>query len=224
MKTDMTSTPVVQAAVIAVDKVVTHFGSHVVYCGVTFKSDRSEIFALIGGGGSGESTLPREILLLPKSDAASIGALDHELTHIDEDDSAAPHQRWGAGSPHGGLFDALTFKANVSLPLRERTQLDDNLMINEFSMAKLAMTGLTAEVGAQPSSELSGGMLKRASLALDPELLFLDAGSMTDLSHRSEPSIRRLFGGARGRAAQSQERVAAKTQACQNRSTPSKPR
>jgi len=66
------------------------------------------------------------------------------------------------------------------------------------------MTGLEPEVGAQYPSELSGGMMKRASLAralaLDPELLFLDeptagldpvsAGGVDELVCR----LRDLFG------------------------------
>jgi len=66
------------------------------------------------------------------------------------------------------------------------------------------MTGLKPEVGAQYPSELSGGMMKRASLAralaLDPELLFLDeptagldpvsAGGVDELVRK----LRDLFG------------------------------
>ncbi len=173
----MTRSPAPSDAVIEIDKVVTRFGSHVVHSDVTFTVERSEIFALIGGSGSGKSTLLREIILLHTPDAGSIRVLGHELTGVGEDAAAALRQRWGVMFQHGGLFDALTIRENVGLPLREHTKLDDAL-IDELAMAKLAMAGLTADVGAQHPSELSGGMLKRASLAralaLDPELLFLD--------------------------------------------------
>ena len=164
-------------AIIAVDKVATRFGDHVVHSDVSFDVGRAEIFALIGGSGSGKSTLLRELILLQRPDTGSIRVLGVDLAHPGEDEDAALRQRWGVMFQHGGLFGALTVKENVGLPLREHTRLDDAL-IDELAMAKLAMTGLTPEVGAQYPSELSGGMMKRASLAralaLDPELLFLD--------------------------------------------------
>jgi phospholipid/cholesterol/gamma-HCH transport system ATP-binding protein len=163
--------------VIEVDKVATRFGEHVVHSDVSFEVGRAEIFALIGGSGSGKSTLLRELILLHRPDVGSIRVLGNELASLGDDDAAALRQRWGVMFQHGGLFGALTIKENVGLPLREHTRLDDAL-IDELAMAKLAMTGLTADVGAQYPSELSGGMMKRASLAralaLDPELLFLD--------------------------------------------------
>ena len=61
------------------------------------------------------------------------------------------------------------------------------------------MTGLAPEVGAQYPSELSGGMMKRASLAralaLDPELLFLDeptAGLDPDSAAGVDELVRKL--------------------------------
>ena len=164
-------------AVVEVDKVATRFGEHVVHSDVNFEVGRAEIFALIGGSGSGKSTLLRELILLHRPDAGSIRVLGKELATLGDDDASALRQRWGVMFQHGGLFGALTIKENIGLPLREHTRLDDAL-IDELTMAKLAMTWLSADVAAQYPSELSGGMMKRASLAralaLDPELLFLD--------------------------------------------------
>ena len=168
-------------AAIELQGVTTRFGEHVVHAGIDLAVQQGEIFALIGGSGSGKSTLLREMILLRRPDAGTIKVLGVDLAGLADlaDDNAATalRRRWGVMFQHGGLFGALTVAENVGLPLREHSALDDPL-IDEIAAWKLAMAGLAPEVGAQYPSELSGGMLKRASLAralaLDPELLFLD--------------------------------------------------
>lgn len=164
-------------AVIEISQVSTRFGDHVVHSGIDLEVRRAEIFAVIGGSGSGKSTLLREMILLQRPNEGSIRVLGVDLQSLADDEALALRQRWGVMFQHGGLFGSLTVMENVGLPLREHTALGDRL-IDEIAASKLAMTGLKSEVGAQYPSELSGGMMKRASLAralaLDPELLFLD--------------------------------------------------
>ncbi|MBP8168676.1 MAG: ATP-binding cassette domain-containing protein [Azonexus sp.] len=163
--------------IIKISKLSTRFGEHIVHADLDLEIQRSEIFALVGGSGSGKSTLLREMILLQTPSAGSIRVLGVDLQGISEGEALALRQRWGVMFQSGGLFGSLTIKENVGLPLREHTRLDDKL-IDEIADWKLAMTGLNPEVGAQYPAELSGGMMKRASLAralaLDPELLFLD--------------------------------------------------
>ena len=189
--------------VIELVKVSTRFGDHVVHSELDLEVRRAEVFALIGGSGSGKSTLLREMTLLHRPDSGSIRVLGVDLEKLADDEALALRQRWGVMFQHGGLFGSLTVKENVGLPLREHTGLEHEL-IDEIAASKLAMTGLTPQAGAQYPSELSGGMMKRASLAralaLDPELLFLDeptagldpvsAGGVDELVHK----LRDLFG------------------------------
>ncbi len=166
-----------RAAVIEISGLSTRFGDHVVHSGLDLEIRGGEIFALIGGSGSGKSTLLREMILLQQPDAGSIRVLGVDLHELSDQDALALRQRWGVMFQHGGLFGSLTVSENVGLPLREHTSLDAKL-IDEIAAWKLSVSGLQPEVGAQFPSELSGGMMKRASLAralaLDPELLFLD--------------------------------------------------
>ncbi len=165
------------AAVIEVSQLSTRFGERVVHAGLDLEVRRAEIFALVGGSGSGKSTLLREMILLHRPNSGSIRVLGADLATLADDTALELRQRWGVMFQHGGLFGSLTVSENVGLALREHTELDDAL-IDEIAASKLAITGLKPEVGAQYPSELSGGMMKRASLAralaLDPELLFLD--------------------------------------------------
>ena len=173
----MASTESAPEVVIAVRKLSTRFGDHVVHSDVSFDVRRGEIFAIVGGSGSGKSTLLREIILLQRPDSGSIQVLGSELQTLDDAQALALRQRLGVMFQKGGLFGSLDVRENVGLPLREHTALDDAL-IDELAAWKIALTGLAPETGRQYPAELSGGMHKRASLAralaLDPELLFLD--------------------------------------------------
>ncbi len=164
-------------AVIEISKVATRYGDHIVHTDINLEVQQAEIFAIIGGSGSGKSTLLREMILLQQPDSGTIRVLGIELDKISAAEALALRQRWGVMFQHGGLFGSLTITENVGLPLREHTGLADDL-IDEIASLKLTMAGLNPDSGAQYPSELSGGMMKRASLAralsLDPELLFLD--------------------------------------------------
>ncbi|WP_313953712.1 ATP-binding cassette domain-containing protein [Accumulibacter sp.] len=173
----MPGTATANSAVIEISKLSTRFGEHVVHAGLDLEVRQGEIFAVIGGSGSGKSTLLREMILLHRPDAGSIRVLGVDLRDIDDPAALALRLRWGVMFQHGGLFGSLTVMENVGLPLREHRHLDD-AAVDALAAQKLALTGLDPEVGEQYPSELSGGMMKRASLAralvLDPELLFLD--------------------------------------------------
>lgn len=184
--------------VIEIRQVSTRFGDQVVHDGLDLEIQRAEIFALIGGSGSGKSTLLREMILLHRPDSGSIRVLGEDLQNISDEAALELRQRWGVMFQHGGLFGSLTVAENVGLPLREHTRLDDAL-IDELAGWKIAMTGLKPEAAKQYPSELSGGMMKRASLAralaLDPELLFLDeptAGLDPDSAAGVDELVRKL--------------------------------
>jgi phospholipid/cholesterol/gamma-HCH transport system ATP-binding protein len=166
-----------QEIIIEVINVSTSFGQHIVHDKVSLAVKRAEIFALIGGSGSGKSTLLREMMLLHRPNSGKIKVHGYDLKTITEAQGQALRQRWGVMFQHGGLFGSLTIHENVGLPLREHTDLPA-VLIDELAAWKLSMVGLESDIFGQYPSELSGGMLKRASLAralaLDPDLLFLD--------------------------------------------------
>jgi phospholipid/cholesterol/gamma-HCH transport system ATP-binding protein len=164
-------------AVLRMSKVCTRFGSHVVHQDVDLEVQRGEVFAIVGGSGSGKTVLLREMVMLQRPTSGKIEMLGADITALTDEASLALRKRWGVMFQHGGLFSSLTVRENVGLPLREHSTLDDEL-IDAIADWKLSLVGLAADAGLKFPDELSGGMLKRASLsraiALDPELLFLD--------------------------------------------------
>lgn len=163
--------------VIEISHLHTRFGAAVVHDDVNLTVQRGEIFAVAGGSGSGKSTLLREILQLQQPVSGSIKVFGCEVRGMSDNDALVMHRRMGVMFERGALFSALTVAENVGMPLREHSDLSDE-MIAEIAAVKISLVGLPASAGAKYPAELSGGMRKRAALAraiaLDPELLFLD--------------------------------------------------
>ena len=65
--------------VLSVESVVTHFGTQGVHEGVSFRVQRGEVVALIGGSGSGKSVLLREIIGLVRPTSGRIELLGTDV-------------------------------------------------------------------------------------------------------------------------------------------------
>ena len=157
--------------------IVTRFGSDVVHDGVSFRVGRGEIVALIGGSGTGKSVLLKEMIGLLRPTSGRARLFGEDLWQMDESRRNTLRRRFGMLFQDGALFSSLTVAENIAVPLREHTDLSDE-MIAPLVGFKLSLVGLTPDTGHKTPAQLSGGMRKRVALAralaLEPEILFLD--------------------------------------------------
>lgn len=163
--------------VICVRGLKTAFGSNVVHENLDLDVRQGEIIGVVGGSGSGKSVLLRSIIGLIKPLAGEIKVFGKDIRKLDENAFRMLATRWGVLFQDGALFSSLSVAQNVQVPIREHLKVPQSLM-NEIASYKISMVGLPPDAGDKFPAELSGGMRKRAglarSLALDPEILFLD--------------------------------------------------
>ncbi|MCB9957806.1 MAG: ABC transporter ATP-binding protein [Rhodospirillaceae bacterium] len=155
----------------------TRFGRQVVHEDLDLDVRRGEVIGVVGGSGTGKSVLLKEIIGLMAPAAGTIEVLGEDTGSLTTTGWEALRRRWGVLFQDGALFSSLTVAQNVQVPMREATDLPHDLM-DELTRVKIGMVGLPHFACTRFPSQLSGGMRKRAglarSLALDPELLFLD--------------------------------------------------
>ncbi len=163
--------------VIRVRGLVTRFGTQTIHDGLDLDVRRGEVLGVVGGSGTGKSVLLRAVIGLKQPDRGSIDVLGYDVPHLGEAEAQALEQRWGVLFQDGALFSSLTVAQNIEVPLREHIPMPEPLM-DEIAACKIAIVGLPEATADKFPSQLSGGMRKRAglarSLALDPEILFLD--------------------------------------------------
>lgn len=153
------------------------FGDTMILKNLDLDVYRGEILGFVGGSGTGKSVLMRTILRLMPKRAGTIEVFGKDLDRLSVGELSDLEQRWGVLFQMGALFSSLTVKQNIQVPMREHLDLSQRLM-DELALLKLELVGLPRESADKFPSELSGGMIKRASLAralaLDPQLVFLD--------------------------------------------------
>jgi len=164
---------------IRVEQLVKRFDGKTVLDGINLSVRQGETMVIMGGSGSGKSTLLRLIIGSLKADEGRISVLGTDITHLRDSALDDIRKKFGILFQSGALFNSMTLRENVALPLEEHTDLPRNV-IDIMVKIKLEMVGLREHAEKFPS-QISGGMKKRAGLAralsLDPQILFYDEPS-----------------------------------------------
>ncbi|HZX14557.1 MAG TPA: ATP-binding cassette domain-containing protein, partial [Thermodesulfobacteriota bacterium] len=155
------------------------YEDNVIIDNISFEVNRGEIFVILGGSGCGKSTVLKHMIGLYEPTGGKIVIDGKDIATAYGEDRINILKKIGVAYQSGALFGSMTVLENVRLPLEEYTDLSPDAM-DLISLMKLKLVGLLGSENKMPS-ELSGGMQKRAalarSMALDPQILFLDEPS-----------------------------------------------
>ena len=169
-------TPVMTEPLISFNDVDFGYGQRTILQALCFSVEQGELLAIMGGSGSGKTTILRLIGGLVRQQRGSIRVRSQAMESLNEVALRALRRHMGMLFQAGALFTDLSVFENVAFPLREHTRLPER-MIRDLVFMKLHAVGLHA-VGERMPSELSGGMARRVALAraiaLDPPILMCD--------------------------------------------------
>jgi phospholipid/cholesterol/gamma-HCH transport system ATP-binding protein len=147
-----------------------------VLSGITMTIPRGKLVAIMGGSGCGKTTILRLIGGQLKPQSGSVRVAGQSVPDLDADALYALRRKFGMLFQFGALFTDMTVFENIAFPMREHTELPEEL-IRDLVLMKLNAVGLRGAAQLTPS-ELSGGMARRVALAraiaLDPMLVMYD--------------------------------------------------
>jgi len=152
------------------------YGDRLILSGLSMEFPRGKVIAIMGGSGSGKTTVLRLIGGQLRAQSGSVTVEGQEVSSLSLDALYRMRRRMGMLFQHGALFTDLSVFDNVAFPLRENTALPE-VMIRDLVLLKLHAVGLSNAASLKPA-EISGGMARRVALAravaLDPQLIMYD--------------------------------------------------
>jgi phospholipid/cholesterol/gamma-HCH transport system ATP-binding protein len=147
--------------------------------GVSFEVPLGENLVILGGSGSGKSTILRLLMGFYDPDAGAIEFDGQALDGLTEPQWVELRHKMGMVFQEGALFDSLTVGENVGYYLLEHG-MDTPKQLPEVERRvreTLALVGLEATIDLFPG-ELSGGMRRRVAAArtliYSPNLILYD--------------------------------------------------
>lgn len=164
------------SAKIKVEGLYKKFDKREVLHDINFDVREKEVFVIIGGSGSGKSTVIKHIIGLLKPTSGRVIIDDVDITTLKNNELIEFRKKIGYLFQEGALFDSLKVWENVGFYYLENTKMPLK-EIRQLATQKLAMVGLKDIEDLYPS-QLSGGMRKRVSLAraisYNPEIVLYD--------------------------------------------------
>jgi phospholipid/cholesterol/gamma-HCH transport system ATP-binding protein len=152
------------------------YGDRRILDDLSFTVPSGKVTALMGASGGGKTTVLRLIGGQVRAQSGELAFDGQEIGKLDRAGLYAIRRRMGMLFQFGALFTDLSVFDNVAFPLREHTNMPENL-IRDIVLMKLNAVGLRGARDLMPS-EISGGMARRVALAraiaLDPDLIMYD--------------------------------------------------
>jgi phospholipid/cholesterol/gamma-HCH transport system ATP-binding protein len=144
--------------------------------GIDMAIPRGKLVAIMGGSGCGKTTILRLIGGQLRQQSGTITVAGQDVMALDREALFALRRRIGMLFQFGALFTDMSVFENIAFPMREHTELQEEL-IRDLVLMKLNAVGLRGAAQLRPA-ELSGGMSRRVALAraiaLDPMLVMYD--------------------------------------------------
>ncbi|CAH9063334.1 Intermembrane phospholipid transport system ATP-binding protein MlaF [Pseudoalteromonas holothuriae] len=163
-------------AIVEIKDVTFSRGERTIYKNMSFCVPKGKITAIMGPSGIGKTTMLRLIGGQLKPDSGDILFEGQSIPSMSRKALYDIRTKMSMLFQSGALFTDMSVFDNIAFPLREHTQLSEEL-IRLVVLMKLQAVGLRGAKDLMPS-ELSGGMARRAalarSIALDPELIMYD--------------------------------------------------